>query len=152
VSPQGLEQDERARGPRRPWLALGTGVLALSAVVGAGGMATGTLDLGDEITARLPFDSTPLAGAALLLVVAVPMAVVSALAVRRSSTTDLAALVAGVLLIGWIFLEVAVIRSFSWLQPTLLAAGVAVALAGLGVLGSSHPAPVPDGPTTQGRP
>jgi tellurite resistance protein TehA-like permease len=133
-------------------LALGTGLLAVSAVVGAGGMVTGTLDLGDEVTGRLPFGSTALGGAALLLMVAVPMAAVSVLAARRAPATDLAALVAGLLLIAWIFLEVAVIRTFSWLQPALLAAGVAVALAGLGVLGSSHPTSVPGGPTTQGRP
>ena len=143
---------DRVREPRRPWLALGTGLLALSAVVGAVGMVTGTLDLGAEVTARLPLDSTALGGTALLLVVAAPMASVSVLATRRAPATDLAALVAGLLLIGWIFLEVAVIRTFSWLQPTLLAAGVAVALAGLGVLGSSRPTTVPGEPTTQGHP
>jgi hypothetical protein len=45
------------------------------------------------------------------------------------------AMIAGSLLVGWIVVQLAVIRTFSWLQPVMAAAGVVVLLSGLRVAG-----------------
>jgi hypothetical protein len=37
-----------------------------------------------------------------------------------------AAATAGALLIGWILVQVAIIRTFTWLQPAMASAGIAV--------------------------
>ena len=62
-------------GCRRPWLAVGEALMALGAIAGSVGLATGTLDLGETLTYRLPFGSAPAGGGALLVVVGVPMTV-----------------------------------------------------------------------------
>ena len=107
------------RHPRR-LLAVGEAVLAAGAVAGSIGLVTGSLDMGRSITSRFPFGSAVVAGTALLAVVGVPMTVAS---------VD-AALVAGLLLMGWIVVEVVVIRTFSWLQPACFTAGAVIAIAG----------------------
>ncbi|WP_236794261.1 hypothetical protein [Amycolatopsis sp. GM8] len=116
---------------RRPWLAAFTGLIAILAFAGAAGLMTGTLGLGDDIIARLPFGSAVFGGIALALVVGVPMAVVCYLGSRPGTRTSGAAVVAGSLLIGWIAVEIAFVQTYSWLQPVFAFAGVAVAYAGL---------------------
>lgn len=117
----------------RPWrraLAIGMGAVAVGAAAGAAGLATASLDLGATIVRRLPFQSTVVAAVALLAIVALPMAwgaVESWLGRRRANVL---AVVAGALLVGWIVVELAVIRAFSWLQPMFLFAGAAIAFAG----------------------
>jgi len=115
---------------RRPWLAVGEAAFAVGAVAGSIGLASGTLDMGQAITSRLPFGSGVAGGAALFVVVAVPMSVAAADAWRGAGAADSTALAAGVLLMGWIVVEVAVIHSFSWLQPACFAGGAAIAAAG----------------------
>ncbi|GAA0247455.1 hypothetical protein GCM10010492_53910 [Saccharothrix mutabilis subsp. mutabilis] len=112
-------------------LAAGSGFVALNAFAGGVALATGVIDLGPVVTDRLPSHSPVLAGLALVLVVGAPMAV----AARRAATGHPrwagTAVFAGACLVAWIAVQLVVIRTFSWLQPVMAAAGVAVLLAGL---------------------
>ena len=117
-------------GTSRRWLAGGEALVAASAFGGAVGLASGALDLGATLNDRLPFDSPVVAGAALAVVVGAPMAFAAIDAWKGTVRADVMALSAGTLLTGWIVVEVAVIRSFSWLQPAFFAAGVAIAAGG----------------------
>jgi hypothetical protein len=115
---------------RHRWLVLGGGLAALMAVwawAGAVGVAVGGIDFGAEITARLPWQSTSLAAAALAVGVAVPMTAAAVLVARRSPAAPTALLAAGLLLAGWIVVQLLFIRTFSWLQPVCFAYGLVVA-------------------------
>jgi hypothetical protein len=101
--------------------------VAISAYGGAAGLITGWLRPSSSMTARLPLHSPVFAGIALACVVAVPATVVAVLAWRRHPRDRDAAAVAGVLLVGWIVVELAVVRQFSALQ-------VVYGLAGLGLI------------------
>jgi hypothetical protein len=79
------------------------------------------------MTARLPFGSPVFVGLALACVVAVPATLVAVLAWRGHPRDRDAAALAGVLLVGWIVVEVAAVRQFSVLQ-------VVYGLAGLGLI------------------
>lgn len=106
--------------------------MSLAAVSGVIGLAVGAIDFGPEITARMP-GASPVSGAAALgVVVALPMGAAAAAGWRRSPRTADLAIVAGAALIGWIAVEVAFIRAFSWLQPACALYGAVVV--GLGVL------------------
>lgn len=120
-----------AAGQRDRGAATLAAVMAVGAAAGALGLWGGSIDFGDEITARLPWGSTVLAGTALLVVVAVPMAVAASAAWRGDPRAPRLLLVAGLLLVGWIVVEVAFIRSFSWLQPVCATWGALVAVLGL---------------------
>ncbi|WP_235999261.1 hypothetical protein [Qaidamihabitans albus] len=95
------------------------------------GLAFGDIDLGAEIMARLPFGSAVFAGVALALVVAVPMTVAAYLCATGHRHAPLSAIVAGAALVGWIAVQIGVVRSYSWLQPVSAFAGLVVMLAGL---------------------
>ena len=112
-------------------IALVCGVMATAAVAGAVGLISGSLDLGATVTARLPADSPELAGVALAVVVALPMTAAAVAGARRLPASDDLAVLAGSALIGWIVVEAAVIRTFSWLQPACLLYGAVVAAIGL---------------------
>lgn len=129
-----------ATGRRDRLAAALAAVMAVGAAAGTIGLWSGSVDFGEEITARLPWGSPLLAGAALLLVVAVPMAVAAVTSWRGDPRAPQRLLVAGLLLVGWIVVEVAFIRSFSWLQPVCAAWGALVAVLGLRDRGR---APVP---------
>lgn len=126
----GWRRDERL-ARRRPWLASVTAVVAVSAWVGALGLVIGAVDFGETVNARLPFHSAVFAGITLAVLIAVPMSVVTYLAAHRDTRTSPAAVVAGALLIGWIAVEVGVIRVFTALQPIGVLAGLVILLAGL---------------------
>ena len=115
--------------PHRVWLAILAGFVAVSAYGGAAGLITGWLRRAASMTESLPFGSLVLAGIALAAVVAAPATVVVVLAWWRHPRDRDAATLAGVLLAGWIVVEVAVVRQFSALQ-------VMYGLAGLGVIAS----------------
>ena len=117
---------------RRVRLSAYAGIVSVSAYAGAVGLATGALDTGAAINGRLPFHSPAFGGTALALVVGIPTTVLARYAWRGDRNTDRAAVVAGSLLIGWIAVELAVIRELSWLQflyvgvgATFIAAGAA---------------------------
>lgn len=122
-SPQGERVEQT-------WLVLITGITAISALAGAVGLLTGTLGLDRVTVSRFPWHSSMIAGFALVAVVAVPMAAAGLLAMRDDPRQGLVARVAGVLLIGWIAVELAVIREFSWLQVVFVVVGVVVLLVG----------------------
>lgn len=120
-----------ARGSRRPWLATFTALLAAAAFGGAVALIIGALDLGEEVESRIPFGSAAFGGFALALVVGVPMTVVAVLAATGSRRCGFAAVLAGGLLIGWIAVQIGITKAYSWLQPLLAFAGLAVLFAGL---------------------
>ena len=105
-------------------------LLALSAWGGAVGLATGGLDLGPEVTPRLPFASPVLGGLALAMVVAVPMTFLAVLAWRGDPRTGPMAIVAGILQIWWIVVELAFIRVLSFFHPLYIGIGVALIVIG----------------------
>ena len=111
------------------WLIVLAGFVALSAYAGAVGLITGWLRLSTSMTEMLPFGSPVFAGIALACVVAAPATVVAVLAWLHHPRDRDAATLAGVLLVGWIVVEVAVVRQFSVLQ-------VVYGLAGLGLIAS----------------
>ncbi len=104
--------------------------VTVGAVAGSIGLMVRSIDLGSVINARLPFESPQFAGGALFVVVGLPMATAAFAAWRGSRRDDLWAASAGALLMGWIVVEIGLIQSFSWLQPTLFAFGAAIAFAG----------------------
>jgi hypothetical protein len=114
---------------RRVRLAVLAGFVAVSAYGGAAGLITGRLRPAASMTENLPFGSPVFAGIALACVVAAPATIVVVLAWRRHPRDRDAATLAGVLLVGWIVVEVAVVRQFSALQ-------VVYGLAGLGLIAS----------------
>lgn len=114
-------------GPHRGWLMVLAGFVALSGYGGAAGLISGWLPLTASIIRNVPFDSPVFAGLALACVVAVPATAVTVLTWRRSPRSGDAATLAGLLLVGWIVVETAVIRQFSALQ-------VVYGLAGLGLV------------------
>lgn len=118
------------RTRRHGGLALIAGVVATSALGGAISLATGVIDMGPDVTARFPFHSPVLAGLALAVVVALPMAAAACLAAVGHPRTADAAMAAGALLVGWIAVQLVIIRTFSWLQPAMALAGAAVFLGG----------------------
>ena len=61
----------------------------------------------------------------LALVVGLPASVVTGFAKRGDRRTDVASVVAGALLVGWILVELAFIRELSFLQFFYAGAGVA---------------------------
>ncbi|WAL68947.1 hypothetical protein ORV05_14635 [Amycolatopsis cynarae] len=122
---------------RRPGLAVVTALIAVLAYGGAVGLISGMLDLGDEIEARLPFRSPVFGGAALAVVVGVPMTVAAWLAARRDTRSSIAAVIAGSLLVGWIAVEIGFVQSYSWIQPVFAFAGLGVAYAGMRDFGSA---------------
>lgn len=114
---------------RRPWLAGAAAVNAFSAWAGAIALITGATDFGETINDRLPFDSLVLAGLALGTIVGVPLTLLAWSAVTGGPRTGELALATGLLLIGWIVGQVAVIRAFSLFQPTYLAVGIGFVIA-----------------------
>ena len=108
-------------------LAVFLAVVAGSAYGGVVGLLTGAIDMGSTITDRLPFESSLVAGLALLLVVAMPTTLAAIAAWQGVRQTGDLVAVAGLMLVGWIVVQVLVIREFSWFQP-------AYALIGLGLL------------------
>jgi hypothetical protein len=118
-----------AGGQRRTRLAMVAGINAVAAWAGVVGLATGRLSLGADIDRRLPFDSLALAGAALGVIVAVPLTVLALYAWDGDGHTDETMLGTGVLLVAWIGLQVAILREPSWFQPfyACFASGVVVA-------------------------
>lgn len=123
-------------------LSVVAGVNAFAGWAGALGLGTGELALGAEIEERLPFDSPVFAGVALACIVAVPLSALAALAWRGDPKTFLAAALSGSLLMGWILIQLVVIRTVSFFHPLYFAFG-----AGLLAWGSRHrPARFEHGP------
>lgn len=116
----------------------GVAVVALAnsvaALAGAVGLATGTLSLDGDLDERLPFASPVFGGVALAVIVAVPFAVVAAMAWHGDERGDLAAAGAGVLLVGWIVVQLAFLRSPSFFHVLYVAVGGLFVWLGRGAL------------------
>lgn len=122
------------RSPHNIWafsVATLAGITATLAFAGAAGLLTGVLDPGDAVADRIPFGSTAFGGLALALIVGIPMALTTRLAVAHDPRATAAAIGAGLLLIAWIVVEISIIKEFSWLQPTFVTIGVVLAACGL---------------------
>ncbi|WP_370328094.1 hypothetical protein [Euzebya sp.] len=111
-----------------------SGFAALNAVLAwIGGIALmdGVIDLGDELNRRLPFDSPVLGGLALMVVVAAPLTLLAWLAWVDDPRADRASVLVGVLLVGWIAVQIAFLRELSWFHPTYVAVGAVLIGVGL---------------------
>jgi hypothetical protein len=113
----------------RPWLAVASGFVAFTAFAGAIGLATEGLALG-AAAARLPLASPVLGGVALAICVGVPFTVLAWMAFRGGPITELVAFGAGVVLVGWILVELAFVREFSFLQLVYVVIGAAFIVVG----------------------
>jgi hypothetical protein len=69
--------------------------------------------MGETVTDRIPFHSTLFGGLAPALFVALPMTVGACLAATGAPRTAEATMLAGALPVGWIVVQVLVIRTFS---------------------------------------
>ncbi len=96
---------------------------ALSAFGGAVGLATGALALEGDLDQRLPFASPVFGGIALAVFVALPFALVAVLAWRGDERADVAAAASGAVLIGWIVVQLAFLRSLSFFHVFYAAMG-----------------------------
>ena len=103
---------------------------AFSAVGGGVSLILGYLSVGPELTARLPWGSAVVGGVALLLCVAVPNAVLGVLALRKDDRVAGAAVGVGLLLVGWILVELAFIRELSFFHPSYAGIGLVLVLLG----------------------
>lgn len=126
-----MDTSERSPGRRTR---LGIAVLALlnalSAVGGGVSLILGYLSVGPELTARLPWGSAVVGGVALLLCVAVPNAALGVLALRNDDRVAAAAVVVGLVLVGWILVELAFIRELSFFHPLYVGIGLVLILLG----------------------
>ncbi|GAD86405.1 hypothetical protein [Nocardia asteroides] len=130
----------RRLDPRRAVLCLIAGLLATWAFAGALGLITGVLALSPVTESRLPWQSPVVAGVALALVVGLPMTVV-ALTAQDDPRTTQTTMVAACALIGWILLQLLLLRELTWLQPVCVMLAVVVAALGA--------PPLPTGSTTR---
>ena len=125
-----------------------TGAAALSGYAGAVGLIGGGLSFGPTINARLPFDSLVLAGFALLCFVALPMTVAAVASARSTRHSADLVFAAGQLLVAWIGVQLAYIKTYSWFHPTYLAIAFIVLTLGWLLTRPFHSATAsaPDGP------
>ena len=118
------------RPHRRPALAAGSGLVAFGAFGGGVSLMVGWIDIGDSLSERLPFSSPVFGGLALMLIVGLPFSMVCRRAWVGDRRAGVTAFVAGVLLVGWIIVQLASIRSVSFLHPLFLAVGVVFTVVG----------------------
>ena len=129
--------------------AVTTGIIAFSAYAGVVGLVGGGISFGDTIDARLPFGSLVLAGAGLLVIVALPMTAAAIAAARDTRRSADIVFGAGLLLVAWIAVELAFIKAYSWFHPTYLVAAIVVL--GQGWLMNRVPSPTARVPRSEPR-
>jgi fermentation-respiration switch protein FrsA (DUF1100 family) len=112
------------RTRRRRALAGFAALNALAAWAGVIGLLTGNIDFGETLDDRLPFDNLTLAGVALAVIVAIPLSALSWSAWTGHRRTNEVSLLVGIALIGWIVLQVVILRSLSLFQALYLGVGV----------------------------
>ncbi|WP_280427475.1 hypothetical protein [Nocardia brasiliensis] len=116
----------RRAGTLQTAVCLVSGVVAIWALAGALGLITGVIGLGADLDQRLPFHSPVFGGIMLAAVVGLPMTVAGVLAARDDRRTPIFAMLAGLALVGWIAVQLVVIREFSVLQPICVLFGLIV--------------------------
>jgi hypothetical protein len=92
--------------------------VALTAWMGAAALLTGRLGRDHALDHRLPFHSPAFSACALLLVTGVPAVVVAWQSWHGRDRVRRTAMIAGMLLAGWIPVEVIVTRQVGW-RPVL---------------------------------
>lgn len=103
------------------------GVALLSGVA----IIRGDIPIPRRLIDRTPFPSAAIPGAVLSTVVGgSALAAAATLLSGRPEAPDVVAL-SGLMLSGWIAVQVAMIREFSWLQPAYFALGMALLATGL---------------------
>jgi hypothetical protein len=107
-----------------------TGIIALSAYAGVVGLVGGAISFGETIKAWLPYHGLFLAGMALLLVVAAPMTAAAVACIRDLRYASELVIGACLLLVAWIAMELAFIKSYSWFDPTYLLLAILVMICG----------------------
>ena len=107
-----------------------TGIIALSAYAGVVGLVGGGISFGEVINARLPFHSLFLGGVALLVFVAAPMTAAAVACLRNLPHDSEFVIGAGLLLVAWIAIQLAFIKSCSWFHPTYLGPAIFVIICG----------------------
>ncbi|APE34867.1 hypothetical protein BOX37_13935 [Nocardia mangyaensis] len=130
-------QQRRVQRARRAGLIGSAGFVAFWAFAGAIGLIGGGIDLGPEITARLPLESQVLAGLLLAAIVGVPMTYTAILALRALPSAAVTGIGSGLLLLGWVAIQPLVIGQFNWLQPVFGVLGGSVCLLGSSLCRSS---------------
>lgn len=98
---------------------------ALDPAAGGIGLLTGAIAVTDDTLDGTPFSSPTIPGLILLLAVGGSMAVATVALVRRAWWAALAAAGAGIVQMGWIVGQVAMLGYLSWLQPFVFALGLA---------------------------
>jgi hypothetical protein len=114
------------RRPRPPLL---IGLEALTGVGAFGGAAALVVDgagMDPALLDHTPFTSWVWPGVALAVVVGVPMLAAAVAEWRRQPWASQLSLAAGVALMGWITVQIALIGFQTWLQPTCFVVGLAV--------------------------
>ena len=114
------------RRRRYPGIAALALVNTVAAAGGAWGLGSGALSLGAQVEARLPWGSTTVGAAALFLAwpfrtPCCPRSRGGATGVRAPQPSR-----PGLLLVGWIVVELAFIRELSFFHPLYAAVGVAM--------------------------
>lgn len=102
-------------------------VIAANAVYGGIGLARDGMGMPVEWLERTPFDSWRWPGVFLLVVIAVPMTIAAVLEIVRSRRAFAASMFAAIAQMGWIVVQLAMLRQYFFLQPVLFGAGVLVA-------------------------
>lgn len=128
------EEDRAQAATQILWLLVAVEVVvALNAIGGAIYGLAGAENVPREWLAGTPFSSYVVPSLILLVVVGGGMSLAAVALLARLQYAAELSVVAGLLLISWIATQVMVIvpdGGFSWLQPTMFAAGMAVAALG----------------------
>ena len=120
-----------AVGRQLPVVAVEALVAAAAVYGGVGLMWDNAIGMLNEWLVGTPFTSWVLPGLLLLLVVAAPMAVAAALELRRSAWAGVASVTAGAAQVAWIGAQLAIMQRYFFLQPVMIACGLAVLLLAL---------------------
>jgi len=114
--------------PVSHWFLIGVELfVGANAVYGGIGLMVNGMGMPMDWLVGTPFESWLLPGVFLLLIIAVPMVAAAVAELVRSPWAYLVSLAAGLLQIGWIVGQVGILQRYFFLQPLLLAAGIAVA-------------------------
>jgi hypothetical protein len=109
------------------WLLVGLEVIiAVNAIYGGIGLMVNGMGMPADWLDAMPLHSWTLPGVALLAVVAVPMSVAAIGELTRWRLAYVVSTTAGLVLIGWIVVQVLVLRRYFFLQPVLGVAGALV--------------------------
>jgi hypothetical protein len=101
-------------------------IIAVNAVYGGIGLMVNGMGMPGDWLDGTPLRSWTLPGVALMAAVAVPMSIAAVAEFTRWRLAYLASITAGLVLMGWIVVQVLVLRRFFFLQPVLGVAGALV--------------------------